>query len=99
MFVYNGIVYASEKSDDMQIISAKPLDDMMMILTFSTGEKRLFDATILKGSVFRPLADPSIFKNCSVVHGVVTWMNEEIDCAPEYMYENSYAYHDVEMVV
>ena len=47
MFTLNGIVYASEKPENLQILSAKPLDDMMMILTFSTGEQRLFDATIL----------------------------------------------------
>ena len=88
MFVLNGIVYASEKRNDIEVISVKPLDDMMMILTFSTGEQRLFDATILTGSAFLPLKDDNIFKNCKVVDGAVTWMDEEIDCAPEFMYEN-----------
>ena len=53
MFVLNGIVYASEKRNDIEVISVKPLDDMMMILTFSTGEQRLFDATILDLLSFR----------------------------------------------
>lgn len=92
MFVLDGIVYASEKKENIQIISVKPLDDMMMLLTFSTGEQRLFDATILKGPAFQPLSDRHIFMNCKVVDGVVTWMDEDIDCAPEYMYENSYVY-------
>lgn len=61
----------------------------MMILTFSTGEQRLFDAAILTGKAFSPLSDENIFKNCKVVDGVVTWLDEEIDCAPEYMYTNS----------
>lgn len=91
MFTLNGIVYASEKPENLQILSAKPLDDMM-ILTFSTGEQRLFDATVLTGSAFAPLADEKIFKDCKVVDGIVTWMDEDIDCAPEYMYEHSYAY-------
>ena len=63
MFVLNGIVYASEKRNDIEVISVKPLDDMMMILTFSTGEQRLFDATILTGSAFLPLKDDNIFKH------------------------------------
>ena len=92
MFTLNGIVYASEKIENVQIVSAKPLDDMMMILTFSTGEQRLFDATILTESAFLPLKDDNIFKNCKVIDGAVTWMDEEIDCAPEFMYENSFAY-------
>lgn len=99
MFVLNGIVYASEKRDGISIISAKPLEDMMMILTFSTGEKRLFDATVLHGPAFTPLSDENIFKDCKVVDGVVTWMDEDIDCAPEYMYEHSYAYDDTALAV
>lgn len=95
MFVLDGIVYASEKQENIYVISAKPLDDMMMILTFSTGELRLFDATILKGTAFQPLTDEAIFKNCKIVDGVVTWLDEEIDCSPEYMYEHSYAYPNV----
>ena len=35
MFSLNGIVYASEKTENIQVVSVKPLDDMKMILTFS----------------------------------------------------------------
>ena len=99
MFTLNGTVYASEKPENIQIVSAIPLDDMMMLLTFSTGEQRLFDATVLAGPAFEPLKDEKVFKNCRVVDGIVTWMNEEIDCAPEYMYENSYAYSSPAFVI
>ena len=92
MFTLDGIVYASERPETVQIVSVKPLDDMMLLLTFSTGEQRLFDATVLTGPAFAPLSDETIFRNCKLVDGVVTWNNEEIDCAPEYMYEHSYAY-------
>lgn len=94
MFVLNGIVYASERPENVQILSVKPLDDMMLLITFSSGEQRLFDATILTGSAFEPLCDDNIFKDCKVVDGVVTWMDEEIDCSPEYMYKNSFVYPD-----
>ncbi|WP_080664523.1 DUF2442 domain-containing protein [Enterocloster clostridioformis] len=65
---------------------------MMMIITFSTGEQRLFDASILDGPVFEPLKNTDVFKCAEVEHGVVTWQDGEIDCAPEFMYENSYEY-------
>ena len=29
MFILNGVVYASEKTENITIIDAKPLDDMM----------------------------------------------------------------------
>jgi hypothetical protein len=95
------IIEFSQKGgkENLYVIDAQPLEDMMMILTFSNGEKRLFDATILQGPVFLPLSNPAIFKNCSIVDGVVTWMNEEIDCAPEYMYEKSYVYEDMSVLM
>lgn len=92
MFILNGIVYASECPENIEITQATPLEDMMMILTFSTGEQRLFDATVLTGPAFQPLADTKVFNSCKVVNGVVTWMDEEIDCAPEFMYEHSFPY-------
>ena len=39
-----------------------------------------------------------IFKDCKVVDGVVTWMDEEIDCAPEFIYEKSYPSSDFQIV-
>lgn len=34
----------------------------MMIVTFSGGEKRVFDASVLTGSAFKPLKDDAIFQ-------------------------------------
>lgn len=92
MFISNGIVYGEGHESPVRIHSVRALDDMIMMITFSSGEQRLFDAAILKGPVFEPLKDPEIFQNVSVEYGVATWMDGEIDCAPEYMYQHSYKY-------
>lgn len=94
MYLVNGIVYAGELTENINIKEAKPLPYGMLLLTFSTGEKRLFDTTMLQGSAFAPLSDEKVFSDVHVSHGFVSWMNGEIDCAPEYMYENSYAYEE-----
>ncbi|WP_455720256.1 DUF2442 domain-containing protein [Agathobacter sp.] len=94
MFELNGIVYASEKSKKISITDAKVTDHLMMIITFASGEKRIFDASVLTGSAFKPLEDDAVFSNFKITHGVITWMNDEIDCAPEYIYEHSYEYQD-----
>ena len=99
MFEVNGIVYASSPRKLLKISDAKITGKMMMLLTFSSGELRVFDAKILSGEVFAPLADDSIFHNFKITHGVVTWMNGEIDCAPEYMYENSFPYVKAEEAI
>ena len=96
MYVLNGIAYAGTSLPDMQVTAVKPLDDMMLLVTFASGERRLYDATqLLQYPAFQPLKDEQIFKAAQVDHGVVTWMDGAIDIAPETMYANSYAYSDM----
>lgn len=55
-------------------------------------QQRLFDTTLLEGSAFEPLKDEKVLVNFVIFHGVMTWMNGEIDIAPETMYVESYPY-------
>ncbi len=96
MYIVDDICYAGSLKDGIKVTSAKPLRGGMMLVTFSTGEQRLFDTTMLKGSAFRPLADEKIFSHPTIFHGVITWNNGEIDIAPETVYKHSYAYDSVE---
>lgn len=57
MYVKNGICYAGKMEDGIKVADVKPLRGMMMLVTFSTGEKRLFDASLLSGGAFEPLRD------------------------------------------
>jgi len=93
MYIVNGIAYASEFNEEVEVADVKILDDYMMIVHFSTGEMRLFDATSLfKYPAFKPLEDETVFKGAVVEYGVVTWKNGEIDFSPETMYRDSYTY-------
>ena len=77
----------------MKITKVKTLDNMMLLLTFKSGEQRLYDASqLLKYPVFHPLEDKEVFTHPEIDHGVVTWLDGELDVAPESMYENSYPY-------
>ena len=98
MYVINGIAYAGTPIQDMRVTAVKPLDDMMMLVTFASGERRLYDATqLLEFPAFQPLKDETIFKGANVDHGVVTWMNGDIDIAPETMYATSFPYDEMAM--
>lgn len=93
MYIMNGIAYAGTPQQDIRVREVKPLDDMMMLVTFTSGETRLFDASPLAAlPAFAPLADAAVFKEVQVEFGVVTWADGEIDIAPETMYRDSYAY-------
>lgn len=92
MFFSNGFVYGGMPKDTLTVKEVKPLSDMILLLRFSNGEMRLFDATCLNGEVFEPLKKESVFKDCKLEYGVPTWCGGSIDCAPEYIYEHSYEY-------
>ena len=92
MYIKNDICYAGRLEQGIKVTEAKPLRGMMMLVTFSTGETRLFDASALKGSAFKPLEDEKVFNSPVLFHGVITWNNGEIDIAPETVYAESYAY-------
>lgn len=95
MYIVNGICYAGEMQAGIRVTEAKPLRGGMMLVTFSTGEKRLFDTTRLQGPAFAPLRDEEIFLHPTIFHGVITWADGTIDIAPETVYRDSYAYDDM----
>lgn len=95
MYVKDGICYAGELEEGIKVTEAKPLDGGMMLVTFSTGEQRLFDTTRLEGSAFAPLKDERVLRNPTIFHGVITWDDGNIDIAPETVYKESYAYDSV----
>ena len=95
MYIIDGFVCAGNAVESIKITNVKPLEDRIMLVTFNSGETRVFDSAVLNGSVYEPLQDKAIFENVSLDHGVVTWLDGSIDCAPEYIYENSYEYSDM----
>lgn len=92
MYIIDDICYAGEVTSDIRIKEAVVLRGGMLLLTFSTGEQRIFDTMCLTGSAFNSLKDEKILSDFKIFHGVMTWMNGEIDIAPETMYADSYPY-------
>ena len=95
MYIIDGIAYAGELRKDIEIIKVSALDDMMMLITFNTGETRLFDATtLLQYPAFKPLENDDVFMSAKVERGVLTWLDGDIDIAPETLYKNSFVYQE-----
>ena len=88
-----GIAYAGNLASGIKVTSVTVADDLRMLVTFTTGKTRLFDASpLLKMSAFAPLADPGVFRSYAIDHGVVCWPDGGIDLAPEKMYTMSCAH-------
>ena len=92
MYIIDDVCYAGEAVSDIKVKEATALRGSMLLITFSIGEQRLFDATLLTGSAFEPLKDEKTLADFTIFHGVMTWMNGEVDIAPETMYADSYPY-------
>ena len=93
MFTKNNIVYASQPTKDLEVVDFKILDYMYMIISFSNGEQRVFDATcLLEYPVYQPLKDEIIFTAVEIRNGTLSWCNNKIDIAPETLYKKSYEY-------
>lgn len=93
MYVLDGYVYGGAPAESLKVVNAKVVADLSMLVTFSTGETRLFDASeLLQYGAFMPLAKRSVFEGFSIDHGVLTWSNGEIDIAPEGLYKRTYEY-------
>lgn len=96
MFVVDGVAYAGEPRESMGVASAWAVNDLPMLVTFSTGETRLFDASsLLEMPVFAPLRSNEVFSGFAIDHGAVSWAGGDIDLAPETMYKMSYAYERI----
>ena len=94
MYIVDDICYAGELTHGIKITKVRPLQGKMMLITFSTGETRLLDATLLQGDAFKALNDEKIFNNPVVFHGVLTWAGGTVDLAPETAYSASFSYDE-----
>lgn len=96
MYIINGIAYAGEPTETIKVKSVKVVSDLCLLITFSTGEKRIFDATtLLQYPVYQPLTNEELFKQAYIEGGTVVWDNGEIDIAPETLYHNSIKYDEI----
>ncbi|MBQ7597659.1 MAG: DUF2442 domain-containing protein [Clostridia bacterium] len=63
--------------------------DYTLLLTFADGEKKVFNASpLLKKPIYSLLNNISFFLQAKPECGTVVW-NDDIDIAPEHLYECS----------
>ena len=89
MYVIDGIAYAGELPRPIRVRSVKAIEEYRLLIQFTNEEQRIFDfKPLLDLPAFRPLKDMELFKSVYVESGTAAW-GEEIDIAPETLYEES----------
>ena len=77
-----------------QVTRVIALKNYQLLLTFSTGEIKLYDASwVLKHPMTTKLRDVLFFNKARVSHGTVIW-NKQLDLGPDDLYDNSIAVKD-----
>ena len=76
--------------DDIYVTRVATGSRRVIACEFNDGaEYRTFDITpLLDREPFHALVDEAIFRAVECHYGVPNWNDEEIDIAPEYIYEN-----------
>jgi len=92
MYIKEGICYAGELATSLEVVSIRALDGYQMLVEFSNGETRMFDASVLTAPVFEPLKDITVLRNVGIECGAPSWLNGTIDVAPEFVYQHSVEY-------
>lgn len=90
MYEIDGILYAGKPVDMIKVTGVKILQNYQLLLTFSTGERKLYDVRpLLDLPVFQSLKDVSIFEDVQLDFDTISWCNGDVDIAPETLYQDS----------
>lgn len=96
MFIKDDIAYANTNDSEVKIVNVKVVNELSLLVTFESGEERIFDMSyLIKYPVYKKLENYDFFKTVYVENGVLVWNNGEIDIAPEEVYNNSYEYERI----
>ena len=93
MRIVNGIAHVDEKTTDLRVIDIEILENLCLLIEFSNGEKRIFDAKqLLEYAVYEKLKNKEVFNTVNVKNGVLVWDNEELDVGVDFLYQKSEIY-------
>lgn len=72
-----------------RVAEAYPIDDYKLLIIFTNGEQRIFDAKpLLSITAFKPLRNIQFFESVKVAYGTITWPRD-IDYCPDTLYYES----------
>lgn len=72
-----------------RVCAVKALPDYRLDLTFTNGERRVYDVTpLLDWPAYRVLKNKALFSAARVEYGSVCWPGD-LDCCPDRLYRDS----------
>lgn len=82
------------KLPEWVVLSVTPRNDYTLLLTFTGDVKKVYDAKpLLEDSYYAPLKNLTLFMRAHTDGCSVAW-SEQLDIAPEHLYEASIPFHE-----
>lgn len=79
----------SRRKPLLKVVACRALEHPRLRIRFDTGEIRDTDLTpLLALPAFAALADEQSFQSFSLDHGIVTWLDGDLDIAPEWLFDH-----------
>jgi len=79
----------TKSSSPPKVVDVKPNEDHTLLLTFTNGEARLFDARgLLKYEIYKPLESIAFFNLAKVDNGGIVWPGD-LDLCYHTLYPES----------
>ena len=90
MSIENGICLPdTARKPLLKVVACRALEHPRLRIRFDTGEIRDADLTpLLALPAFAALADEQSFHSFSLDHGIVTWLDGDLDIAPEWLFDH-----------
>lgn len=83
------------KNPEWVVKTVRAKEDYTLLLTFEDGSKRIYDAKpLLSKKIFEEFKDVSFFLKAKVDGCSVAW-SDDVDIAPEHLYECSTPVNEV----
>ena len=96
MYIVKDVAYAENfNNENLKIVDIKIVAELCMLVTFSNGEKKIFDAKyLIQYPIYKKLEDFAIFKGAYIENGIIVWDDGKIDIGVDIVYNNSYEYEE-----
>ena len=89
MIVKNGICYPDDMAPVLKVVSCRAVGDTRLRVGFNNGEVREVDLSpLFSVPALAPLGDPEVLRNYTIDHGILTWLDGELDIAPEWLFDH-----------
>ena len=89
MIVKNGICYPDDMAPILKVVSCRMIGDSILRVGFNNGDVRDADVSpLFSVPALAPLGNPEVLRNFALDHGVLTWLDGELDIAPEWLFDH-----------